>query len=364
MGKKKLLVIVGGPSPEHVISLRSGNSVISALDKNKYDIFLVGISKEGVWHLYPYDQFLDFPDDNVRISLKKGNKPVYLEGSGGITYLFDKTTHGIIDNVDIAFPVLHGTFGEDGVIQGLFRSLNFPFVGVDILASCVGMDKDVAKRLWRDAGIPIARYILVRPQNTHELTFESAVSQLGLPLFVKPANAGSSVGVHKVTTETEFYEALEDAFLYDRKVLVEEAVLGVEVECAVLGNESPVASVLGGVKVSQTFYSFENKYISNASTEKRIPLDLPEELSLSIRETALLAYQVIGCEGLSRVDFFLRDDGSFVINEINTLPGFTSSSMYPKLWEATGLPYPDLLDQLIDLGWQRHENLKKLKTTW
>jgi D-alanine-D-alanine ligase len=190
------------------------------------------------------------------------------------------------------------------------------------------------------------------------------VTLLGLPLFIKPANAGSSVGVHKVTSEEEYVNAVSDAFLYDRKLLVEEAVSGIEVECAILGNENPKASVLGGVKVTQTFYSFENKYISSASTEKSIPLHLPEDLTLKIRQTAIQAYQAIGCEGLSRVDFFLREDGTFFINEINTLPGFTSSSMYPKLWEASGLPYSDLLDQLIDLGWQRHEIVKTLKTTW
>lgn len=364
MDKKNLLVIVGGQSPEHIISLRSGNSVVAALDKHKYNIFLAGISKVGIWYLFPYDDFLENPDDNSKISLKEGNRKVYLDNINGKVFLTDKTTHDIIDQIDIAFPVLHGAYGEDGVIQGLFRSLNLPFVGVDILASSVGMDKDVAKRLWRDAGIPVARYILLNHQNKHDVTFSTAESMLGLPLFIKPANAGSSVGVHKVTNEDEFIHAISDAFLYDRKLLIEEAVSGIEVECAVLGNENPKASVLGGVKVTQTFYSFENKYISSASTEKSIPLQLPEDLTLRIRQTAIQAYQVIGCEGLSRVDFFLREDGTFVINEINTMPGFTSSSMYPKLWEASGLPYSDLLDQLIDLGWKRHQIVKTLKTTW
>lgn len=364
MEKKNLLVLVGGRSTEHIISLRSGNSVVLALNKDKYNIFLVGISKEGSWNLYPYDDFLDHAADNEKITLKPSKNLVYLDNIEGLTYLMDKGSHQAIVEIHVAFPVLHGAYGEDGVVQGHFRSLNLAFVGVDVLASSVGMDKEVSKRLWRDAGIPIAQYILVNHQNREKITFDFAVGQLGLPLFVKPANAGSSVGVHKVTHSEEFYKAIHDGFLYDRKLLIEEAVIGTEVECAILGNDYPEASVLGGIKVAETFYNFENKYISATGANKTIPLDLPETLALAIRESAVKAYQAIGGEGLSRVDFFLRDDHTFVINEINTLPGFTSISMYPKLWEASGLPYTDLLDRLIELGFERHHKMNLLKTSW
>lgn len=355
---------MGGPSTEHIISLRSGNGVVSNIDKEKYNIYIVGISKEGQWYLYSSHSYLDNENDNEKISLKPGTQPVYLEKINDIPHLMDKNTHESISSMDVAFPVLHGAYGEDGVIQGHFRSNNLAFVGVDVMASAIGMDKEVSKRLWRDAGIPIANYLLVTHSNKDTITFEDAVGKLGLPMFIKPANAGSSVGVNKVSTQQEFEAALLDGFRYDRKLLIEEAVIGTEVECAILGNENPEASVLGGIKVSDTFYSFETKYISNSGASKTISLDLPYSLTETLQQMAIKAFIAIGGEGLSRVDFFLRDDHSFVINEINTLPGFTSSSMYPKLWAATGLAYSDLLEKLIDLGIQRHMNTSKLKTTY
>ncbi len=361
---KNVLVILGGPSTEHIISLRSGWSVINNLNTQKYNVLIAGISKEGKWHLYEKDELLDNANDNEKIALKPGYRPVYLESLDDTCYIIDKDTYQKVTHVDIAFPVLHGAYGEDGVIQGLFRSLKLAFVGVDVLASSIGMDKEISKKLWNEAGIPIAKYIVVHTHNKEEITFDIAKAHLGLPIFVKPANAGSSVGVHKVNTEEEFENAISDGFQYDRKLLIEEAVIGTEVECAILGNDFPEASVLGGVKVSDTFYSFETKYYSSTGADKKIPLEMPEELSLLLRESAIKAFLAIGGEGLSRVDFFLRDDHTFVINEINTLPGFTSASMYPKLWAASGVPYADLLDRMINLGFERQERISRLKTTW
>jgi len=361
---KNVLVILGGPSTEHIISLRSGWSVINNLNTEKYNIYIVGINKQGQWHLYDKYSLLDNENSNDKIALKPGNRLVYLDNLDGIIYLIDKETHKKINFIDIAFPVLHGAYGEDGVIQGLFRGLNLAFVGVDIMASSVGMDKEISKKLWNEAGIPIADYIVVNARNIKEITFDIAKRKLGLPIFVKPANAGSSVGVHKVNTEEEFHNAIRDGLQYDRKLLIEEAVIGTEVECAILGNDFPEASVLGGVKVSDTFYSFETKYISATGADKAIPLELPKQLSELLRATAIRAFLAIGGEGLSRVDFFLRDDHTFVINEINTFPGFTSSSMYPKLWAATGVPYSELLDKLIHLGFERHKRTSQLKTSW
>jgi D-alanine-D-alanine ligase len=359
-----LAVIIGGKSPEHTISLRSGRSVINALDKSKYEITVIGIDKSGQWNLMDGNDFLIHPDDNKNISLKPSKTSVFLETDGKKTWLINRNSNSKIKIIDIAFPVLHGAYGEDGIIQGLFRSVNLAFVGVDIMASAVGMDKDIAKRLWRDAGIPIAAFEVIDHSNKSKIKFDSLVKKLGLPLFIKPANAGSSVGVHKVYNKEEFNAAVKDALLYDRKILVEEAIQGIEVECAVLGNENPKGSVIGAILPTEKFYSYDAKYISASGAKLMIPADISNTTSKLIRATAIKAFKCIGAEGLSRVDFFLKEDNSIVINEINTLPGFTSISMYPKLWEASGLPYSQLLDKLIILGLKRHKTISKLKTVW
>lgn len=359
-----LAVIIGGKSPEHAISLRSGRSVIQALDKSKYEITVIGIDKSGQWNLMDATDFLLHPEDNKNISLKPSKTKVFLETDGKKTWLTDRNSNRKIKNINVAFPVLHGAYGEDGIIQGIFRSVNLAFVGVDIMASAVGMDKDIAKRLWRDAGIPVASFEVIDHSNKSKIRFDSLVKKLGLPLFVKPANAGSSVGVHKVSNKEEFDAAVKDALLYDRKLLVEEAIIGIEVECAVLGNENPKGSVIGAIVPSEKFYSYDAKYISTSGAKLMIPADISDSTCKMIQKTAIKAFKCIGAEGLSRVDFFLKEDNSIVINEINTLPGFTSISMYPKLWEASGLPYSKLLDQLINLGLKRHKTISKLKTVW
>jgi D-alanine-D-alanine ligase len=364
MAKINLAVIMGGKSPEHAISLRSGRSVVHALNKDKYNITVIGIDKEGKWYLQDKEDFLLDAEDNTLIALKPSDTTVFLDTDGKNTYLHDRKDNKKIQQIDVAFPVLHGAYGEDGIIQGLFRSVNVAFVGVDLLASAIGMDKDVAKRLWRDAGIPIAAFEIIHQKNASTVQYSSIVEKLGLPLFVKPANAGSSVGVHKVTNEDEFDAAVKDALLYDRKLLVEEAITGIEVECAVLGNENPKPSVIGAIMPTDTFYSYDAKYISSTGAKMMIPADISPEISQYIQDTAIKAFECIGAEGLSRVDFFLRSDGTIVLNEINTLPGFTSISMYPKLWEATGLAYDDLLDELILLGIQRHQSIRQLKMVW
>ncbi|MBK8348291.1 MAG: D-alanine--D-alanine ligase [Saprospiraceae bacterium] len=364
MAKINLAIIIGGKSPEHAISLRSGKSVVAALDKDKYDITLIGITKEGNWYLQDPNDFLLHADDNKLISLKPSDTRVFLDTDGKKTNLHNRKNNRKICKIDAAFPVLHGAFGEDGIIQGIFRTVNVAFVGVDLLASAVGMDKDIAKRLWRDAGIPIAAFEVVDQSNKSKIRFESVVKKLGLPLFIKPANAGSSVGVHKVTSKEEFVHAIQDGFQYDRKLLIEEAITGIEVECAVLGNEDPKPSVIGAIIPTEKFYSYDAKYISSTGAKLMIPADIPEEVSTLIQKTAVKAFKCIGAEGLSRVDFFLKPDNTIVLNEINTLPGFTSISMYPKLWAATGVPYQELLDQLIQYGIKRHKAVSKLKTVW
>jgi D-alanine-D-alanine ligase len=265
-------------------------------------------------------------------------------------------------SLDVVFPILHGPFGEDGTVQGLLKLANIPFVGAGVLGSAVGMDKDVMKRLLRDAGIPIAKFITLQKYSANEVAFDEARDQLGLPLFIKPANLGSSVGIHKVRDREEFDRSVRDAFNYDNKVLIEECIVGREIECSVLGNDQPVASVLGEILPTHEFYSYEAKYLDESGAVLEIPAKLPQEISERIRQTALKTFSVLCCEGMARIDFFLRNGEEIIVNEINTIPGFTRISMYPKLWEASGLPYSELIDKLIGLALEKFEREKGLKT--
>jgi D-alanine-D-alanine ligase len=258
--------------------------------------------------------------------------------------------------------MIHGTFGEDGTLQGLLKSLNIPFVGPDVLGSAIAMDKDITKRLLRDANIPIADFYTLQKHNLNEYTFEEIENKLKLPLFIKPANAGSSVGVSKVTCKNTFIAALSEAFKFDNKILIEEAINGKEVECAILGNEIIKASVIGEIIPTKDFYSYDAKYLSLNGAKMKIPADIDEVTSRKIKEQAIKAFKTICCEGMARVDFFLREDNTFVLNEINTLPGFTEISMYPKLWEHSGVEYKSLITELINLAVKRNKRDNDLLT--
>jgi D-alanine-D-alanine ligase len=264
--------------------------------------------------------------------------------------------------LDVIFPVLHGPFGEDGTVQGLLKLANVPFVGAGVLGSALGMDKDVMKRLLREAGIPIARFIATSRYSSEEIDFDYAQGRLGLPLFIKPANLGSSVGIHKVKDREGFERAVSDAFNYDNKIVIEEYIAGREIECSVLGNNNPIASVPGEVLPRHEFYSYEAKYLDENGAVLEIPAKVSAEISDSMRQLAIRTFSVLCCEGMARVDFFLRNDSEIIVNEINTIPGFTEISMYPKLWEATGVSYRDLIDKLIELALERFEREKRLKT--
>jgi D-alanine-D-alanine ligase len=362
MPKIKVAIVFGGKSTEHEVALQSARSIVTAIDKEKYEIHLLGIDKTGKWHLNDPVNYLINPDDPKLVKLNTDAPEVILLSDGQSVYITEAQTGTQLGSVDVVFPVIHGAYGEDGTLQGVLRALELPFVGVDILASAVGMDKDMAKRLWRDAGIPIARFFTYHKHQLGQLSFETVSAELGLPLFVKPANAGSSVGVSKVSDAAGYEKAIDEAFRYDRKILIEEAIVGKEVECSVLGNEDPQASVIGEIVPTRDFYSYEAKYIDADGAIMKIPADITSEVSDDLRAAAIKAFSAIGGEGLSRVDFFLKADNTFVLNEINTLPGFTKISMYPKLWEATGLLYPDLIDKLIDLALERHKTLSALKT--
>ncbi|WP_424961228.1 D-alanine--D-alanine ligase family protein [Ekhidna sp.] len=338
---KNLLVLCGGQSPEHEISIRSTRNILDAIDRSKYTITLLGISRAGEWKLLKEEQLSkEISDQGEMVSLHPGS-------TDGCFY-----SKGVsLGHFDAVLPILHGPNGEDGTIQGLLKLMKLPFVGPGVLSSAISMDKDITKRLLRDAGLMVANWVLI--QKGDEIpNYEQINEQLGPVVFVKPANMGSSVGVHRVTNEMEWSHALSDALKYDRKVLVEQSIQGRELECAVLGNDKPEATGVGEVQ-SGDFYSYEEKYASESHAEIIIPAKVDPKYLPALKQTAINAYRVLNCEGMARVDMFLTEEGAILINEVNTIPGFTSISMYPKLWEETGLSYSKLIDRLIELAIER-----------
>ncbi len=361
--KLRVGVVFGGRSTEHEVSLLSAQSIIGALDPARFEIVLIGIEKSGQWALCDRAGYLIHADDPDRIRLHAAEGQVAVIPGDQERRMANLTRGGLEGPLDVIFPVLHGPYGEDGTMQGLLKLANIPCVGAGVLGSAVGMDKDVAKRLLRDAGVPIADFLAVTGRDADRLTFDEATARLGAPLFVKPANAGSSVGVSKVRTADEFAQALADALQFDRKVIVEEFVEGRELECAVLGNDDPQASCIGEIIPTHDFYSYEAKYLDEHGALLRIPAELDDATAARAQALAVRVFQTLCCEGMARVDFFLRPDGELVVNEINTIPGFTRISMYPKLWEASGLPYGALVERLIGLALERHAQENRLKTT-
>lgn len=387
MSKLKVAVIFGGRSGEHEVSLVSATSVIKALSPSKYEVIEVGISTEGQWYSGQncLENFKkkDFSSlDTVFLSTDPARPGIFLNkkidqdkgkdtrsGACIETPCCRGTGCSCKDNeaakniqFDLAFPVLHGPFGEDGTIQGLFEMLQIPYVGCGVLASAVAMDKLQCKALWQAAGLPVAKYVgFTRNawKNEQQVIVDDIKNNIGIPCFVKPANMGSSVGISKVKTLDDLKAAVELAAKYDSRILVEKAINAREIECAVLGNEEAVASPVGEVIVGGEFYDFYDKYVNGVSTTE-IPAQIPEETSEKIKEICVKAYKLLDCSGLSRVDTFLdRDTGEVYLNEINTMPGFTSISMYPKMMQAYGMSYEELVDKLVSLGIERFEDRKK-----
>ena len=363
--KLRVGVVFGGRSAEHEVSVASARNVLDAMDRDRYDPVLIGIDREGRWLLG--DASRPLLDGAVVLpalaSAGSGAaREVALVPRGRSNALVDLDARRDLGALDVVFPVLHGPYGEDGSVQGLCRLAGIPCVGAGVLGSAVGMDKDVMKRLLRDAGIPTARFVAVE-RTAPAPSFDSAASSLGIPLFVKPANLGSSVGVSKARTAGEYAEALRLAFRYDTKAVVEEFVEGRELECSVLGNDDPVASVPGEVLPSHEFYDYEAKYLDEHGAALEIPARLAPAVVDAVRALAVRAFGVLCCSGMARVDLFLRPDGALLVNEINTIPGFTRISMYPKLWEASGVSYGELVDRLISLAIERHETERGLATT-
>jgi D-alanine-D-alanine ligase len=359
--KIRVGILFGGKSAEHEVSLQSAKNVYEAIDRKKYEPVLIGIDKNGRWLLNDESRFLLDAEDPRRIRLNPSSESVALvpESGGVISTLSTGAQCGAID---VVFPILHGPLGEDGAVQGLLKLADIPFVGVGVLGSAAGMDKDVMKRLLSYAGLPVGKFCAVK--RTDKIPdFGEITAALGLPVFIKPANMGSSVGISKVHTGEEYPAAVEEAFRYDTKIIFEEFIPARELECAVLGNEDPRASVVGEVKTTHDFYSYDAKYIDEKGAVLEIPARLPPEISQKVCSLAIQTFKALECEGLSRVDFFLKENGEVLVNEINTMPGFTRISMYPKLWEASGLSYTQLIDELIELAIKRYNFEKNIKTS-
>lgn len=353
MTKIRVGLIFGGQSSEHEVSLQSARNILEAIDGDRFDVSLIGVDKQGRWHVSHLSNYLLNADDPARIALRESGENLALvpgEQSGQLRAAADASP---LAQIDVAFPIVHGSLGEDGCLQGLLRMANIPFVGAGVLGSAVCMDKDVAKRLLRDAGLRVAPFVALTRVKAAQADIAAIVEELGLPLFVKPANQGSSVGVSKVKRAEDLRAALDEAFRYDHKVLVEQAVIGREIECAVLGNEHPQASGCGEIVLNDEFYAYDTKYLNESGARVAVPADIPDDACQRIRDIAIQAFKALECGGMARVDVFLTPEGEVVINELNTLPGFTNISMYPKLWQAAGMSYRDLITALIELALER-----------
>jgi D-alanine-D-alanine ligase len=378
--KKRVAVIFGGQSSEHEISRVSAQSVVSRMDPARYDVVMIGITKDGRWlhydgpvRLLGTGEWQEYAEQKALTKARERAQKQAGETAGAVRKPFAASLFAMtgIDEfegeIDVAFPVLHGINGEDGTIQGLFELAGIPYVGCGVLSSALGMDKAYAKILFEIAGIPQCKHLVFSRRELSENmpgAVRKAEEALGYPCFVKPSNAGSSVGVSKARNRDELESSLAEAARYDHRIIVEEFIDGREIECAVLGYDRPEASVLGEVVPCNEFYDYEAKYKSGDSSEIKIPAPLPDETAKAIREYAVRAFKALDCSGLARVDFFVhKKTGGIYINEINTMPGFTSISMYPKLWEATGLPYDKLVDRLIELAVERFEGEKRCVDT-
>jgi D-alanine-D-alanine ligase len=354
--RRRILVVFGGRSAEHEISCISARSVMDALDPERFDVVPVGITKQGSWHLMAGPPALPSETGRMPEVTPGAGSGVALAGEGASRELV--AADGSRAPIDVVVPVLHGPMGEDGAIQGMFELADVPYVGAGVLGSAIGMDKAIQKVLFAAAGLPVGPWEVVRePEWNEDAEGVSArVAALGFPVFVKPATLGSSVGISKVHDAAGVDVAMAEAFRFARKAVVEHGFEDVrEIECAVLGNDEPVASVCGEiVPTGHEFYDYESKYLDDDGARLDVPADLDADVQAALQRMAVVAFQAVECWGMARVDFFLRR-GEVFVNEINTIPGFTEISMYPKLWQASGLAYGDLIERLIDLAVERHE---------
>jgi D-alanine-D-alanine ligase len=345
MAKQRVAVLLGGRSGEHEVSITSARSVMAALDRERWEVVPIGVSKSGAW-LSP---------EETQTALDGGARSFE---SGGERALLSAAALAALASCDVAFPLIHGTNGEDGTLQGFLEIAGIPYAGAGVAASAIGMDKALMKALFREAGIPVTRYSVIRSWEytlSQKDSMELIEHAIGYPCFVKPANGGSSVGITRARSREDLPGAFEAAFAYDDKVVIEQPVIGREVECSVLGNEHPEASIVGEIIPDREFYDYDSKYSAESATALYIPAPITDMVANEVRDLALRMYRVMGCEGYARVDFFLTPGDKVIANEVNTIPGFTSISMYPKLWEASGLAYPELLTRILELGLARQE---------
>lgn len=377
MDKLKIGIVFGGRSGEHEISIRSAKSVIEQIDKDKYEIVPIAITKEGNW-LNPIESLglLPAPTQELftnEIGIYPPNSIAFTGDSShqGLIKLETRPGEELVEKLDVVFPVLHGTFGEDGTIQGLFEMADIPYVGCGVLASSCGMDKAFMKVLFRDAGLPICKYVwFLRGEweDDNSATISQIESKLGYPCFVKPANLGSSVGVSKATDEISLREAIALAAEYDRKIIVEECLEMREIECAVIGNDEPRASLPGEYIIrdeTKKFLDYTEKYAGTGNNEFIVPAPVSDELAKKIQQMAITAFKAIDGAGFARVDFFLRNDnGALLVNEINTIPGLTDASGFPKMWAGSGLEFSQVIDALVTLAIERHRDKSRNKTSF
>ncbi len=350
--KKTIAVLFGGQSPEHAISLRSAEFILKNIPEDRFEILAIGIEqKTGFWYLQ--SQWTSPLSLNTEAKQLVSLLPDHR--------LYHVNTKAISEPLDLVFPILHGPNGEDGTIQGLLQLFRLPFVGAACLGTAIGMDKDVSKRLLREAGLPTPAFKTLHMEQLNSLNLDALIEEFGLPCFVKPANMGSSYGISKVCQREDLKPALELAFRYDRKVLIEEAIIGRELECAVMGNAFPKASLPCEIVLKREYYDFTAKYEDAGGTEFQVPADIEPALAEELKSLALKAYRCLDCQGLARVDFFLSREGKLYLNELNTLPGFTAMSMYPRMWQACGVEGKELIMQLLDYALEAFDQRENLQ---
>ncbi len=351
INKTHILILCGGQSGEHEVSINSAANIVRAIDQIKYTVSVIGIDQTGVWHALDVDAFTQQQGLGTVLAQKILPHQLSVQFGNPQTFIQAQPPLPSLNAIDVVIPVLHGPNGEDGTIQGLLTLAGIPFVGSKVLASAVSMDKEVMKCLSRNAGLPITDFLVFQQGQLTEKDFTLIRDRLKLPFFVKPCNMGSSVGVHKVHSEAEFMLAVSDAFQFDNKIIIEQAVVGArEIECAILGNRHPVASVVGEIIPHHEFYSYEAKYLDANGASLVIPAELPLEIIQNVQSLAIKVFKCFCCAGLARVDFFIDAALNIYFNEVNTFPGFTSVSMYPQLWQASAVTYANLIDQLITLA--------------
>ncbi len=352
--KPSVAILYGGKSVEHEISIRSAKNVVANIDLDLYNVVLIGITKNGSWYLINSIQDEIISGTSVSLNLDASH-PHFIENASGKSIA-----------IDVVFPILHGTDGEDGSIQGLFTSLNLPVVGSGVLGSAISMDKIISKKILIECGVPVATYLEFDKANKDAINYEEIIAKVGLPFMIKSAALGSSVGISMIKSQENFTKSIEESFKYGDKVIVEQFIKGRELECAVMGNEQPKATIPGEIIMIKNydFYTYEAKYLDEQAIEIRLPAELDKSKIEEVRRVSIMAYQALRCEDYARVDLFITEQGKIIVNEINTIPGFTSTSMFPMMWQNMGLSFKDMISELINLCLSRYEASKNLETDY